>query len=114
MHDDTTSKEGEIGKLWNLQEEPWFQFRDLPHASKVAQYRLMAENRREKEEAKKETAKKIATPKLHIQQKRYEAFQKFQDSMKSLLSSPTEELMLINLVNLSLKHNQGRLCAHKR
>ena len=42
--------------------------------AKVAQYRLMAENRKEKEEAKKETAKKTATTKLNIQQKRCEDF----------------------------------------
>ena len=59
-------------------------------ADKVAQCRLVAENRREKEEAKKETAKKTATRKLHLQQKRSEAFQKCQDFMNSLSPSPTE------------------------
>ena len=68
---------------------------------KVAQFRLVAGNRREKEEAKKETAKKTFTQKLNLQQMRCEAFQKFQDSMNSLSSSTTEELMFINLINLS-------------
>ena len=45
-------------------------------AAKVAQYRLVADNRREKEEAKKETAKKTSTQNLYLQQKRSEAFQK--------------------------------------
>ena len=31
MHDDTAEKEGEIGKLLDLQEEPWFDFGNLPH-----------------------------------------------------------------------------------
>ena len=35
-------------------------------AAKVAQCRLVDENRTEKEEAKKETAKKTATQKLHL------------------------------------------------
>ena len=59
-------------------------------ATKVAQCRLVAENRREKEEAKKETEKKTFTRKLHLQQKRYEDFQKCQDSMNSLSSSTTK------------------------
>ena len=50
-------------------------------ADKVAQYRLVAENSREKEEAKHQTAKKTFTQKFHIQQKRCEAFQKCQCSM---------------------------------
>ena len=58
--------------------------------AKVAQYRLVCENRREKEEKKKETAKKTATRILHLQQKRYEAFQKCQDSMTSLSLSTTK------------------------
>ena len=37
-------------------------------AAKVAQFRLVAGNRREKEEAKNESAKKTATRKLHLQQ----------------------------------------------
>ena len=37
-------------------------------ADKVAQYRLVAENRREKEEAKHQTAKKTFTQKFHLQQ----------------------------------------------
>ena len=43
-------------------------------AAKVAQYRLVDENRREKEEAKNETAKKIATPRLYLQQKNLTLF----------------------------------------
>ena len=37
--------------------------------AKVAQYIQVDKNSREKEEAKMETAKKIATQKLHLQQK---------------------------------------------
>ena len=43
-------------------------------AVKVAQCRQVAKNRRETEEAKKITAKKTATRKVHLQLKRYEAF----------------------------------------
>ena len=71
------------------------------NAAKVVQCRLVAENRKETEEAKNETAKKTSTIKLHLQQKRCEAFQKCQHSMNNLSSSPTKELLLINLVNLS-------------
>ena len=59
-------------------------------ADKVLQFRLVYDNRREKEEAKKEIAKKTLTRNLHLQQKRCEAFQKFQDSMNSLLLSPNK------------------------
>ena len=38
-------------------------------AAKVAQCSLVAENRREKEEAKKETEKKTSIRKFHLQQK---------------------------------------------
>ena len=38
-------------------------------ATKLAQYILVADNKREKEEAKKETENKTATRKLHLQQK---------------------------------------------
>ena len=38
----------------------------------------VSDNRIEKVEEKKETAKKTANQKLHLQQKRCEAFQKFQ------------------------------------
>ena len=59
-------------------------------ADKLAQCRLLSENRREKEEAKKETSKKTLIQKFHLQQKRCEAFHKYQDSTESLLSSPTK------------------------
>ena len=59
-------------------------------ADKVAQCILVSDNRIEKVEAKKETAKNTANQKLHLQQKRCEAFQKFQYSMNSLLSPPTK------------------------
>ena len=61
----------------------------------------MDDNTTEKEEAKKETAKKTLTQKLHLQKKRCEAFQKCQDSMKILSSYPTKLSMLTNLVKLS-------------
>ena len=69
-------------------------------AAKVAQCRMVAENRREKEEVKKETAKKTAARKVCLQQKLSEAFQKFQDCMDNILS-PSEIIMLIALVSLS-------------
>ena len=31
MHDDDKSKEGDIGKWWNLHEEPWFKYGNLTH-----------------------------------------------------------------------------------
>ena len=52
--------------------------------AKVEHFRLVAKNRREKQEGKKETAKKTLIRKFHLQQKRYEDFQKSQDSMSSL------------------------------
>ena len=57
---------------------------------KVEKYTLVADNRIEKEEAKKETAKKKFTPNLHLQQKRCEDFQKCQYPMNSLSLSPTK------------------------
>ena len=59
-------------------------------AAKLAQSILMDENTREKEEAKTETSNETFTQKLHLQRKRCKAFQKFQYSMNSILSSPTE------------------------
>ena len=46
-----------------------------------AQCRLVDENRREKEEVKKESAKKIDAPKLCLQQNRSEGFHRCQDFM---------------------------------
>ena len=60
------------------------------NADKVPQYRLVSDNMIEKVEAKKETAKNTDNQKLHLQQKRCEAFQKFQDSLNSLSPSPTK------------------------
>ena len=57
--------------------------------AKVAQYRLVADNSREKEE-KNETANNTAAWKLCIQQKWSQAFKKYQDSMKSISSYPTK------------------------
>ena len=59
-------------------------------SAKLAQCILVADNRIEKEEAKKETAKKKFTPNLHLQQKRCEDFQKCQYPMNSLSLSPTK------------------------
>ena len=70
-------------------------------SAKVAQCRLVAKNRREEEEAKKETVKKTATRNFHLQQKQYEAYQKCQESTNSLSSSTTKESLFINLINLS-------------
>ena len=59
-------------------------------AAKVAQYRLVAENKRDKEKAKKETAKKTAAQKLCLQQNRSEDFHKRQESLYSLSSSTSK------------------------
>ena len=70
-------------------------------AVKVAQCRQVADNRREKEEAKKVTAKKTSTRKVHIQLKRYEDFDRCINSMHSLSSSTTDEERLIQLFQQS-------------
>ena len=70
-------------------------------AAKVSQCRLVDDITIEREEAKKETAKKIAIQNLHIQQKRSEDFHKYQEYMYSLLLSTSEEYMFIEFVNLS-------------
>ena len=67
---------------------------------KVAQFRLMDKNKREKEQANKKKAKKTTSRKLCLQEKRSEDFQKYQDSMNSLLLSTTEESKFINIINL--------------
>ena len=59
-------------------------------AAKVAQCRLVAENRRYKEEAKKEPEKKTAPQKLCLQQNRPKDFQKCQESTYRLLLSTSE------------------------
>ena len=71
------------------------------NSAKIVQYRLVAENRREKEEAKKETANNTSTQKLYPQQKQCEYFQKCQESMNIILSSPRKYSMFVNLVHLS-------------
>ena len=58
------------------------------------------------EETKKLTSSKTATQNFHFQKKRSEAFQKFQDSMKSQLSSPIKDSMVINHVTLSSKNTK--------
>ena len=50
---------------------------------------MVAENRREKDEAKKETANKTAAHKVCLQHKKSEAFQQCQDCMDNI-SSPSE------------------------
>ena len=59
-------------------------------AVKGAQYTKVAENRRETEEAKKITAKKTATRKVHLQLKRSEDFDMCINSMNSLSSYTTD------------------------
>ena len=65
---------------------------------KVAQCREVAANRIETEEAKKITAKKIATRKVHIQLNISEAFDMCINSMNSLYSYTTNEENLIQLI----------------
>ena len=67
-------------------------------AFKVAQYIHVAENRREKGEAKKVTEKKTATRKMHIRLNKHEAFDRCINSMKSLSLSTTNEERLIQLM----------------
>ena len=45
---------------------------------------ILDDNKREKEEAKKETSKKTAACKACLQQKRFEAFEKLQDCMDNI------------------------------
>ena len=58
---------------------------------KVAQYREVDENRIEKEEAKKVTAKKKATRKVHLHFKQSEAFDRCINSTNNIFSSNTYE-----------------------
>ena len=60
-------------------------------AVKVAQYRQVAANRREMEDAKKITAKKTSTRKVHLQIKISEDFDRCINSMNSLSLSTTNE-----------------------
>ena len=70
-------------------------------AVKVAQCRQVAENRREKEEAKKETANNTSTKKVHLQLKRSEAFDRCIKSINSLSSSTTYEERCIQIIQQS-------------
>ena len=70
-------------------------------ALKVSQYRQVAANRIEKEEAKKITANKTATRKIHLQLKRSEAVDMCINFIKSLSLSTTNEDRLIKLIQQS-------------
>ena len=70
-------------------------------AARVTQCRHVAENRREMDEAKKITAKKKATRKIHLQLKIYEAFDICIKSMNSLSLSNTDEDRFIQLIQKS-------------
>ena len=70
-------------------------------AAKFSQCRQVAANRREIYEAKKITAKKIATRKVLLQVKRSEYFDMCINSMNSLSSSTTDEDRLIQLLRQS-------------
>ena len=59
--------------------------------AKVAQCRQVGVNMRETDEAKKITTKKTATRNIHLQLKRYEAFDMCINSMNSMSSSITNE-----------------------
>ena len=76
-------------------------------AVKVAQFRHVADNRKEKEEAKKVTAKKTATRKVHIQLNRSEDFYRCINSMNSLSSSTTNEERLIQIIQQSSNTIKG-------
>ena len=75
-------------------------------ATKVAQCRTVAENRRFKKEVEKETAKKKVTCKFCLQQNKSEYFQKCQYRMDNIFSS-SEETMLITLIYLSSNTFKG-------
>ena len=90
MHNDNKSKEVILVNDETSTSNPDFSTRIYLTADKVAQYILLYDNRIEKVEAKKETEKNTDNQKLHLQQKRCEAFQKLQDSMNILLPSPTK------------------------
>ena len=81
-------------------------------ASKVAQCRQMAANRREMDEAKKITAKNTATRKILLQLKRSEAFDMCINSMNSLSSSYTDKDRLIQIL-LSLEHEDRKSVVFK-
>ena len=72
-------------------------------SDKVAQCRQVAVNRREIDEAKRITAKKIATINIHLQLKIYKAFDMRINSMNSLSSSTTDEDSFIQLIQQSSK-----------
>ena len=61
----------------------------------------MAENRREKEEAKKVAAKKTATRRVHLQLKLSEVFDRCINSINSVSSSTADEESLIQLIQQS-------------
>ena len=67
---------------------------------KVAQCRMLAENRRGKQQAKKEAAKNAAARKACLQQNRSGAFNKIKNCMDNILS-PYEYTMLVAHVFLS-------------
>ena len=69
--------------------------------AKVAQFRQVAANRREMDEAKKITAKMTATIKIHLQLKRSEAFDMCIKSMNSMSLSTTDEDRFIQFIQQS-------------
>ena len=70
-------------------------------AVKVAQCRHVAENRRDREEAKKITTKKTVTRKVHLQLKISEDFDRCIKSINSLFSNSTDEETFIQLIQKS-------------
>ena len=62
-----------------------------PTAVKSEQYRQVAENRIEKEEAKKVTENKTSTRKVHLQLNRSEYFDSCINSMNSMSYSTTDK-----------------------
>ena len=75
MYDDTAAKKLILDNDVTNRKKPDSSSEIYITAAKVLQYRLVADNRREKEEAKNKTSKKIAAWKLCLQKKRSEAFQ---------------------------------------
>ena len=89
VNDETTRKNPDSGSVIYIT------------TSKVAQCRLVAENRREKEEAKKVTSKKISTIKVYLQLKRYGTFDRCINSIKILSLSTNNEERLIQIIHKS-------------
>ena len=85
----------------NIRRNPYSTSGIYRTAAKFSQYRQVAANRREMDEAKNITAKKTATGKILLQLKRSEAFDMCINSTDSLSSSTTDADRFIQLIQQS-------------